>query len=472
MSDQDGGAGKPWGGRFTEPTDAFVEAFTASVGFDRRLYRHDIAGSRAHARMLARVGVLSDDERDRILAGLDEVEADIEAGRFEWSQSLEDVHMNIEHALIERIGESGKKLHTGRSRNDQVATDLRLYLRDAIDDLGGELRRLCAGLLDLAERHHDVVMPGFTHLQTAQPVTFGHHMLAWFEMLLRDAGRLADCRRRVNVMPLGAAALAGTPYPLDRDCTAELLGFDSPAENSLDAVSDRDFAIEFCHWGAVTMMHLSRMAEELVLWTSAPFEFVDLPDRFCTGSSIMPQKKNPDVPELVRGKSGRVYGHLMGLLTLMKSQPLAYNKDNQEDKEPLFDTVDTLAGSLRAFADMVPAIGIRPDNMADRCRKGFATATDLADYLVRKGVAFRDAHEIVGRSVRHAIEQDCDLAELPLTDLQQFSDAIDADVYEVLTLEGSVASRNHLGGTAPEQVRAAAARGRERLDAVLPATAR
>jgi len=472
MSEQEDGSAKPWGGRFTEPTDAFVEAFTASVSFDRRLYRHDIMGSRAHARMLARVGVLSEEERDRILEGLDAVEADIEAGRFAWSQPLEDVHMNIEHALTERIGEAGKKLHTGRSRNDQVATDLRLYLRDAIDDLGGELRRLCEGLLELGGRHADAVMPGFTHLQTAQPVTFGHHMLAWFEMLLRDAGRLRDCRARVNVMPLGAAALAGTPYPLDRACTAELLGFDAPAENSLDAVSDRDFAIEFCHWGAVTMMHLSRMAEELVLWASAPFSFVDLPDRFCTGSSIMPQKKNPDVPELVRGKSGRVYGHLMGLLTLMKSQPLAYNKDNQEDKEPLFDTVDTLAGSLRAFADMVPALEIRPDNMAARCRKGFATATDLADYLVRKGVAFRDAHEIVGRSVRHAIEQDRDLADLPLAELQQFSNAIAEDVYAVLTLEGSVASRNHLGGTAPEQVRAAAERGRGRLEAVLPAGGR
>jgi len=472
MSAQDEGTDKPWGGRFTEPTDAFVEAFTASVAFDRRLYRHDIAGSRAHARMLAHVGVLGADERDRILEGLDAVEADIEAGRFEWLQSLEDVHMNIEHALTERIGEAGKKLHTGRSRNDQVATDLRLYLRDAIDDLAGELRRLCDGLLELAGRHADAIMPGFTHLQTAQPVTFGHHMLAWFEMLLRDAGRLRDCRARVNVMPLGSAALAGTPYPLDRAYTAELLGFDMPAENSLDAVSDRDFAIEFCHWGAITMMHLSRMSEELVLWSSAPFDFVELPDRFCTGSSIMPQKKNPDVPELVRGKSGRVYGHLMGLLTLMKSQPLAYNKDNQEDKEPLFDTVDTLAGSLRAFADMVPAIAIRADNMAERCRRGFATATDLADYLVRKGVAFRDAHEIVGRSVRHAIDNDCDLSELPLADLQRFSDAIDADVYEVLTLEGSVASRNHLGGTAPEQVRAAVARGHERLDAVLPSGGR
>ena len=459
---------KPWGGRFTQATDAFVEAFTASVGFDRRLYRHDIAGSRAHARMLARVGILSETDRDAILGGLDAIEADIEAGRFEWRTDLEDVHMNIEHALTQRIGEAGKRLHTGRSRNDQVATDLRLYLRDAIDDLSVELRRLCAGLLGLAEAHHDAVMPGFTHLQTAQPVTFGHHMLAWFEMLLRDAERLADCRRRTNVMPLGAAALAGTPYPIDRAITAELLGFDAPAENSLDAVSDRDFAIEFCAWGALTMTHLSRMAEELVLWSSAPFDFIELPDRFCTGSSIMPQKKNPDVPELVRGKSGRVNGHLVALLTLMKSQPLAYNKDNQEDKEPLFDTVDTLAGSLRAFADMVPAIAIRPENMADRCRQGFATATDLADYLVRRGVAFRDAHDAVGRAVRHAIDRDCDLAELPLAELQQFCDAIGEDVFAVLTLEGSVASRDHLGGTAPDQVRAAVARGRERLDQALP----
>ena len=467
MSSDDGSGGKPWGGRFTEPTDAFVEAFTASQSFDRRLYRHDIMGSRAHARMLAAVGVLSEAERDAILEGLDAVEADIDAGRFEWSDSLEDVHMHIEQALTQRIGDAGKKLHTGRSRNDQVATDLRLYLRDAIDGLATELQRLCEGLLEQAGRHPDAVMPGFTHLQTAQPVTFGHHMLAWFEMLLRDAERLMDCRRRTNVMPLGAAALAGTPYPIDRNMTADLLGFDRPAENSLDAVSDRDFAIEFCHWGATTMMHLSRMSEELVLWTSPAFDFIDLPDRFCTGSSIMPQKKNPDVPELVRGKTGRVNGHLMGLLTLMKSQPLAYNKDNQEDKEPLFDTVDTLAGSLRAFADMIPAIAIKPDNMADRARKGFATATDLADYLVRRGVAFRDAHEIVGKAVREAIDRNVDIAELSLADLRQFSDAIDDDVYDVLTLEGSAASRDHLGGTAPEQVRAAARRGHERLAGVL-----
>ncbi|MDZ7788315.1 MAG: argininosuccinate lyase [Halofilum sp. (in: g-proteobacteria)] len=467
MSGSDDSGAKPWGGRFTEPTDAFVEAFTASQTFDRRLYRHDIMGSRAHARMLTAVGVLTDAELDSILEGLDGVEGDIEAGRFEWSDALEDVHMHIEHALTQRIGDAGKKLHTGRSRNDQVATDMRLYLRDAIDDLAGELRRLCEGLLEQAGRHPDAVMPGFTHLQTAQPVTFGHHMLAWFEMLLRDADRLMDCRRRTNVMPLGAAALAGTPYPIDRNMTADLLGFERPAENSLDAVSDRDFGIEFCHWGATTMMHLSRMSEELVLWTSPAFDFIDLPDRFCTGSSIMPQKKNPDVPELVRGKTGRVNGHLMGLLTLMKSQPLAYNKDNQEDKEPLFDTVDTLAGSLRAFADMIPAIEIKPENMADRAKKGFATATDLADYLVRKGVAFRDAHEIVGKTVREAIDQGCDIADLNLADLQQFSDTIENDVYEVLTLEGSAASRNHLGGTAPDQVRAATKRGHTRLKQTL-----
>jgi argininosuccinate lyase len=467
MSGSDDSGAKPWGGRFTEPTDAFVEAFTASQTFDRRLYRHDIMGSRAHARMLTAVGVLTDAELDSILEGLDGVEGDIEAGRFEWSDALEDVHMHIEQALTQRIGDAGKKLHTGRSRNDQVATDMRLWLRDAIDDLAGELRRLCEGLLEQAGRHPDAVMPGFTHLQTAQPVTFGHHMLAWFEMLLRDADRLMDCRKRTNVMPLGAAALAGTPYPIDRNMTADLLGFERPAENSLDAVSDRDFAIEFCHWAATTMMHLSRMSEELVLWTSPAFDFIDLPDRFCTGSSIMPQKKNPDVPELVRGKTGRVNGHLMGLLTLMKSQPLAYNKDNQEDKEPLFDTVDTLAGSLRAFADMIPAIEIKPENMADRARKGFATATDLADYLVRKGVAFRDAHEIVGKTVREAIDQGCDIADLNLADLQQFSDTIENDVYDVLTLEGSASSRNHLGGTAPDQVRAATKRGHDRLAQVL-----
>ncbi|MCG5536147.1 argininosuccinate lyase [Ectothiorhodospira mobilis] len=454
---------KPWGGRFSEPTDRFVEAFTASVDFDRRLYRHDIEGSMAHARMLARVGVLTDAECRQILEGLELVRAEIESGDFDWSVSLEDVHMNVEARLTQRIGDVGKKLHTGRSRNDQVATDIRLYLREAIDDLMAELRRLQRGLLDLAEREAASVMPGFTHLQTAQPVTFGHHMMAWFEMLERDHARLGDCRRRVNVLPLGSAALAGTPYPLDRHYTAELLGFDAVSDNSLDAVSDRDFAIEFCAAGALIMTHLSRFSEELVLWASAQFGFVDLPDRFCTGSSIMPQKKNPDVPELVRGKTGRVNGNLVSLLTLMKAQPLAYNKDNQEDKEPLFDTVDTLAGSLRAFADMVPHIQVRAAAMEEATRKGFATATDLADYLVRKGMAFRDAHEVVGRAVRHGLETGRDLGEMELEELRRFSTTIEADVFDVLTLQGSLAARNVHGGTAPDQVRARIQEARARI---------
>ncbi len=454
---------KPWAGRFTEPTDAFVEAFTASVGFDRRLYRHDIEGSRAHARMLAHVGVLTEQERDAILEGLDAIEAEIEAGDFPWSVSLEDVHMNIEARLTERIGDAGKKLHTGRSRNDQVATDIRLYLRDEIDAITAELRRLQRALIDLAEREADAIMPGFTHLQVAQPVTFGHHMLAWFEMLERDAARLTDCRKRVNVMPLGAAALAGTSYPIDRAYTARLLGFDVVAENSLDAVSDRDFAIEFCAAAALLMTHLSRFSEELILWASAQFDFVDIPDAFCTGSSIMPQKKNPDVPELVRGKTGRVNGHLISLLTLMKGQPLAYNKDNQEDKEPLFDTIDNLRGSLKVYADMMAALTIKREKMERAAIQGFSTATDLADYLVRKGVPFRDAHEVVGKAVRHGVESGKDLGEMSLEELRRFSDAIDEDVFEVLTLRGSVAARNHIGGTAPEQVRAAAARARQRI---------
>ncbi|MFB2762244.1 argininosuccinate lyase [Marinobacter shengliensis] len=462
-SDQTTSSEKPWGGRFSEPTDAFVERFTASVGFDQRLYHHDITGSIAHATMLAKVGVLTDAERDQIIEGLKGVKEDIEAGRFEWSVSLEDVHMNIEARLTDRIGITGKKLHTGRSRNDQVATDIRLYLRDEIDVIAEELARLQAGLLDLAEREADTIMPGFTHLQTAQPVTFGHHLLAWYEMLVRDADRLQDCRKRVNVMPLGAAALAGTTYPIDRNLTAELLGFDRPTENSLDSVSDRDFAIEFCSFAALLMTHLSRFSEELVLWTSAQFDFIDLPDRFCTGSSIMPQKKNPDVPELVRGKTGRVNGHLISLLTLMKSQPLAYNKDNQEDKEPLFDTVDTIKGCLRAYADMIPAIEAKADNMRVAAKRGFSTATDLADYLVKKGVPFRDAHEIVGKSVAFGVAESRDLSEMTLEELQQFSDVIGEDVFDVLTLEGSVQARDHLGGTAPNQVRAAVARARKGL---------
>jgi len=454
---------KLWSGRFSEPTDAFVEAFTASVEFDQRLYRYDIQGSIAHATMLARAGILTVEERDTIIAGLQQIQAQIEAGQFEWSVELEDVHMNVESRLTSAIGDAGKKLHTGRSRNDQVATDVRLYLRDEIEIIRAEILRLQQALLDTAEREADTIMPGFTHLQTAQPVTFGHHLMAWFEMLDRDRERLADCNKRVNIMPLGAAALAGTTYPIDRHYTAELLGFARPSENSLDSVSDRDFAIEFSAAAALIMMHLSRMSEELIIWSSAQFNFVDLSDSFCTGSSIMPQKKNPDVPELVRGKTGRIFGHLIGLLTLMKGQPLAYNKDNQEDKEPLFDTVDNLKGSLKVFADMIPAITCKPDSMREAAMKGFATATDLADYLVRKGTPFRDAHEVVGKAVALGVSKGCDLSDLSLAELRGFSDQIDDDVFEVLTLEGSVAARNHIGGTAPAQVRAAISRARQRL---------
>ena len=453
-----------WGGRFSESTDQFVQEFTASVNFDQRMYAQDIRGSIAHATMLAEAGVLTDSERDAIINGLQEIRTEIEQGRFQWSVALEDVHMNIEARLTDRIGITGKKLHTGRSRNDQVATDIRLWLRDHIDLIDREMSRLMRGLLDLAEREAATIMPGFTHLQTAQPVTFGHHLLAWFEMLRRDRERLADCRKRTNRMPLGSAALAGTTYPINRERTRELLGFDEVCYNSLDAVSDRDFAIEFCALAALSMTHLSRMSEELVLWTSAQFGFIDLPDRFCTGSSIMPQKKNPDVPELVRGKTGRVNGHLICLLTLMKSQPLAYNKDNQEDKEPLFDAVDTLLGCLRAFADMIPAITPEREVMREAARRGFATATDLADYLVRKGIAFRDAHEVVGKAVGHGVAKKKDLSDMTLDELRQFSDQIDEDVFEVLTLEGSVSARNHVGGTAPDQVRAAVTRARQALD--------
>jgi argininosuccinate lyase len=456
---------KPWGGRFSEATDAFVERFTASIGFDYRLYHHDINGSIAHATMLAKVGVLTDAERDQIIAGLEDIRAEIVAGKFTWSVSLEDVHMNIEALLTQRIGITGKKLHTGRSRNDQVATDIRLYLRDEIDAIAKELTRLQQGLLQVAEANADTIMPGFTHLQTAQPVTFGHHLLAWFEMLQRDYSRLMDCRKRMNYLPLGAAALAGTTYPIDRAYTAQLLGFDAPTENSLDSVSDRDFAIEFAAFASILMMHLSRASEELVLWTSSQFSFIDLPDRFCTGSSIMPQKKNPDVPELVRGKTGRVYGHLTALLTLMKSQPLAYNKDNQEDKEPVFDAIDTVKDCLRAFADMIPAIQPRKEKMYEAAKRGFSTATDLADYLVRKGVPFRDAHEIVGKSVGYGVQTGKDLSEMSLTELQTFSSIIEQDVFAVLTLEGSVAARNHIGGTAPAQVKAAVGRARASLAA-------
>jgi argininosuccinate lyase len=402
---------KLWSGRFSEATDALVEQFSASVSFDQRLYRQDIRGSIAHATMLARVGVLTADEAGKIIKGLEDILADIARNDFGWLDALEDVHMNIEARLTERIGEVGKKLHTGRSRNDQVATDIRLYLRDGIDALLLELKALRGNLIDLAEREAATIMPGFTHLQVAQPVTFGHHMLAWEQMLARDSARLTDCRKRLNIMPLGSAALAGTTYPIDRAYTAELLGFDAPSENSLDAVSDRDFAIEFASACALLLMHLSRFSEELILWTSAQYKFIELPDRFCTGSSIMPQKKNPDVPELVRGKSGRVYGNLMALLTLMKGQPLAYNRDNQEDKEPLFDTLDTALACVQLYAAMMPAVEVQREACYRAAKLGFSTATDLADYLVRKGLPFRDAHEVVGQAVRFGVEQKKDLAE-------------------------------------------------------------
>jgi argininosuccinate lyase len=451
---------KPWGGRFTEATDAFVETFTASVSFDARLYHYDIQGSVAHANMLGAQGIISDDERASIVAGLETIHKEIDAGTFDWQVALEDVHMNIESRLVALIGDTGKKLHTGRSRNDQVATDIRLYLRHEVDEILAMSKALALALLDQAERYAGTIMPGFTHLQTAQPITFGHHLLAWHEMLNRDAQRLTDCRARINVLPLGAAALAGTTFPIDRAAVAAELGFDRPSENSLDSVSDRDFIIEFCSVASIMMMHFSRWSEELVLWMSEPFSFVDLPDRFCTGSSIMPQKKNPDVPELIRGKTGRVFGHLTSTLTLMKGQPLAYNKDNQEDKEPLFDAVDTLRDTLTALIGLVPAIEAKADNMRRAARGGFATATDLADYLVRSGVAFRDAHDIVGRTVSFAIEQEKDLDALSLGELKQFHQGIQEDVFDVLTLEGSVSARNHIGGTAPDQVRAAVTRAR------------
>jgi len=446
--------------RFAEATDAFVEVFTASVDFDQRMAAQDIEGSIAHATMLAHCGILTEQERDDIIRGLTQISAEIASGEFVWSIKQEDVHMNIEARLTDLIGIAGKKLHTGRSRNDQVATDIRLYMRHEIQQISAQLTRLQHAILNLAEQHFDTIMPGFTHLQVAQPITFGHHLMAWFEMLSRDAERLADCLKRVNVLPLGAAALAGTSYPIDRHKTAELLGFSRPSANSLDSVSDRDFAIEFTAVGSLIMIHLSRFSEELILWSSAQFDFIDMPDAFCTGSSIMPQKKNPDVPELVRGKSGRVTGNLMSLLMLMKSQPLAYNKDNQEDKEPLFDTADTLINCLRAYADMIPHLRAKKDNMYNSAKRGFATATDLADYLVRKGMAFRDAHEAVGLAVRLGVDTNRDLSELSLEELQGFSALITADVFDYLTLEGSVAARNHIGGTAPETVKAAIATAR------------
>jgi len=449
-----------WAGRFSEPMSELVKRYTASVNFDRRMWRQDIRASLAHATMLARQGIIGANDLADIERGLAQVTQEIADGSFVWSLDLEDVHLNIEKRLTALVGDAGKRLHTARSRNDQVATDLRLYLRDAIDDISALLGDFQARLLDLAEREAATPLPGFTHLQVAQPVTFGHHLLAYYEMARRDAGRFADCRRRTNRLPLGAAALAGTTYPIDRQFVADLLGFDGVCENSLDAVSDRDFAIEFCAASALLMMHLSRLSEELVLWMTPRFGFISLADRFCTGSSIMPQKKNPDVPELARGKTGRVYGHLMALLTLMKGQPLAYNKDNQEDKEPLFDAVDTVTDTLRIFIEMIPGITARPENMRDALRQGFATATDLADYLTRKGLPFRDAHAAVGLAVRRAEELGVDLAQISLDELRQFSPLIDDDVFAALTVEGSLAARCHPGGTAPMQVLAAIAHAR------------
>ena len=463
MTDQFAKKAEAWSARFSEPVSDLVKRYTASVFFDNRMAKADIQGSLAHAEMLAAQGVISAADRDAIERGMAQISAEIEAGKFTWLLDLEDVHLNIEKRLTELVGDAGKRLHTGRSRNDQVATDIRLYVRSAIDDILALLHGLRSALTDLAEQNADTILPGFTHMQVAQPITFGHHMLAYVEMFGRDAERMADCRKRVNRLPLGAAALAGTTFPIDRLRVAKTLGFDDVCHNSLDAVSDRDFAIEFTAAASLIMMHISRMSEELVIWMSPRVGFIDIADRFCTGSSIMPQKKNPDVPELARGKTGRVYGHLMGLLTLMKGQPLAYNKDNQEDKEPLFDTVDTVVDTLRIFADMAGGISVKPQAMRAAALQGYATATDLADYLVKKGLPFRDAHEAVAHAVRACEQKGCDLADLTLDELRAFSPLVESDVTHVLTLEGSVAARDHVGGTAPNQVRAAIARVRSQL---------
>ncbi|RZJ09917.1 MAG: argininosuccinate lyase [Rubrivivax sp.] len=452
-----------WSALFSEPMSDLVKRYTASVGFDQRLWRADIAGSLAHAEMLTAQGILSADDHAAIQRGLNEIAAEIEAGQFEWKLDLEDVHLNIEARLTERVGIAGKRLHTGRSRNDQVATDVRLWLRGEIDEIGGLLKALQTVMVEKASEHADVILPGFTHLQVAQPVSFGHHLLAYVEMFARDAERMLDTRKRVNRLPLGAAALAGTSYPLDRERVAKSLDMEGVCQNSLDAVSDRDFAIEFSSAATLVMLHISRLSEELILWMSQNFGFIALPDAFCTGSSIMPQKKNPDVPELARGKTGRVAGHLVSLVTLMKGQPLAYNKDNQEDKEPLFDTVDTLKDTLRIFADMLAGLKVKPEAMRAAALKGHATATDLADYLVKKGVAFRDAHEVVAHAVKTATAKGVDLAALPLDELKAFDARVEADVFDVLSLEGSVNARNVLGGTAPAQVRAQVERHRARL---------
>ena len=463
MTSQLSQKGEAWSARFSEPVSDLVKRYTASVFFDKRLALFDIQGSLAHAEMLQAQGIISAADHAEIQRGMAQIRGEIEAGSFEWLLDLEDVHLNIEKRLTELVGDAGKRLHTGRSRNDQVATDIRLYVRAAIDDITTLLHGLRSALTDLAERHADTIMPGFTHMQVAQPITFGHHMLAYVEMFGRDAERMQDARRRVNRLPLGAAALAGTTFPIDRERVARTLGFDDVCHNSLDAVSDRDFAIEFCAASALVMTHISRMSEELVIWMSPRVGFIDIADRFCTGSSIMPQKKNPDVPELARGKTGRVYGHLTALLTLMKGQPLAYNKDNQEDKEPLFDTVDTVVDTLRIFADMAGGISVKPDAMRAAALQGYATATDLADYLVKKGLPFRDAHEAVARAVRACDDARCDLSEMSLDQLRAFSPLVGEDVFAVLTLEGSVAARDHVGGTAPAQVRAAIARVRAQL---------
>jgi len=456
-------AAAPWSGRFDEPVAELVKRYTASIAFDQRLAEFDIEGSLAHARMLHAVEVLNAEDLAAIRQGLMQIRAEIRAGQFEWSLDLEDVHFNVEKRLTALIGDAGKRLHTARSRNDQVATDVRLYLRAAIDDIVDLIKAAQRALLELAAKHTDTILPGYTHLQVAQPVSYAHHLMAYFEMFARDAQRLADCRKRVNRLPLGAAALAGTTFPIDRIMVAKELGFDGVCENSLDAVSDRDFAIEFCAAAALVMTHLSRFCEEIIIWMNPRFAFIDLADRFCTGSSIMPQKKNPDVPELIRGKTGRVNGHLVALLTLMKAQPLAYNRDNQEDKEPLFDTVDTLTASLRLYTDLLGGIKVNADAMRKAALEGYATATDLADYLVRKGVPFREAHEMVAQAVRFAESRGCDLADLKLPDLQQFSPLIENDVYAALTLEGALKARGHIGGTAPARVKAAIVKARKSL---------
>ncbi|HKZ15943.1 MAG TPA: argininosuccinate lyase [Geobacteraceae bacterium] len=445
---------KLWGGRFTQPTDKFVEEFTASIEFDKRLYRQDIRGSIAHARMLGRQAIIPLADAESIVSGLQDILARIESGTFDFSVSLEDIHMNIEARLSESIGEAGKRLHTGRSRNDQVALDVRLYLRDEIAEICGYLDKLIDSLLFQAEQNLGVIMPGYTHLQVAQPILFSHHMMAYVEMLRRDKGRMEDCRKRLNALPLGAGALAGTTFPIDREYVAELLEFQEVSRNSLDSVSDRDFSLEFMSASSILMMHLSRFSEELILWSSSEFGFVELSDSFCTGSSIMPQKKNPDVPELVRGKTGRVYGNLVALLTVMKSLPLAYNKDMQEDKEPLFDTIDTVKGSLKVFADMIREMKVKTDSMRMAAARGFSTATDVADYLVRKGLPFRDAHEIVGKAVRYCVENSKDLSDMPIETWKGFSEKIEADIFDAITLEASVNARRATGGTALERVKA------------------